>query len=408
MSRFQDIVGARCGRAVSVGEIVTLAVDNIYVQDGNAPTMARLLAQLGAHRDDIKLIPTVVFDHSTVAPTGAIANQMQVARDCSTSYGFRVVREGAGISHIYAAEQGLYQPDAIVLGSDSHTCAGGAFQCLSLGMGISDILHAMITGLTWVKVPRTVQVRVSGRLAPGVAVKDLALYLLSHLSFDKLVYCSIEFIGDTIRAMSLDAAQTLSSMAVEFGAKCCFLDRDPCPELPTVRPLRPEAGDIVLDIDAASVPYMICGPDSLDHIATLDALSGRRIDMCFLGSCTNGRLEDFAAFADALGDDGVADGLICQATPGSQAIYRSLIHTGILERLIAAGVVVTPPGCGPCAGVQGHIPHDGAAVLSTMNRNFKGRMGNRNASIYLCSPRVLAVAARLGRLPTTQEVCDAL
>jgi 3-isopropylmalate/(R)-2-methylmalate dehydratase large subunit len=408
MSVFQTIIESRLDAPVAEGDIVTVPVDRLYVQDGNAPTMARYLDELGACPADIRIAPLVVFDHSSTAPTAGISTQLALARQCARRFGFDIVREGSGISHAYAAEKKMFRPGSIVLGSDSHTCAGGAFQCLALGMGMSDILFAMLTGTTWLKIPQTRQIRVRGTLSPGVTAKDLVLFILAALPEESLSYTSIEFVGDTIHGLSDDAAQTLSSMAVDLGAKCCFLDRPATRDFPGLRKFHEDPSLFLLDIDAASVPCMVAAHGSAQKAVPLDELAGERVDMCFLGSCTNGRYDDFVAFTRALAGRTVARDVLCQAAPASSEVHLRLMQSGILEVLLRAGVLVTPAGCGPCAGVQGHIPHDGATVLSTMNRNFKGRMGNRNANIVLCSPVVLAHAAATGVIPTMREVADAL
>ena len=390
---------------VAPGDLVTVKIDRVYLQDGNSPTIARLfkLHEFSFVFDPHKI--GVFFDHSVIAPDKQIANRLREAERFVESFGLQKFRAGTGISHIVALEEGWYQPGTIVLGSDSHTCIGGVTQCLALGMGASDIAAAMVTGETWLRVPETVWLQVSGQPSRASRAKDVVLHLLSKFGQEKFLYKSVEWMGEWPQQLSLDSAATVTSMAVDMGAKCAFMPPGKGRPLELLPLNPPENGDSRrIELDVTNLPPMIARPHQPSNIVPLDACQGEKVDYVFIGSCTNSYLEDIAEVAAVFENALVHSDVYCLVTPGSKRIYRDAMRLGYIDTLLRAGAVVTPPGCSACLGTQGSIPASGDRVLTTMNRNFLGRMGNPEAEISLSSPLVAAHAAICGEFPNPDNL----
>lgn len=405
MTLAERIIANHAGSAeVAPGWLVTVNVDRIYVQDGNTPTVRRLFAEYGfrAVFDPERI--GIFFDHSVLSPEVAMTNRLREAEEFAASLGFRVFRAGSGISHVVAAEEGWFQPGTVVLGADSHTCTGGAVQCLALGMGASDVVAAMVTGRTWLRVPQTVWLELVGRPGPAAGAKDVMLAALARFGQQPFLYRSVEWHGEWIEGASEDSAATIANMTVEMGAKCAFLP--PRPARPDLAPIRPPPGDdspqLRLDIDG--LPPFVAAPHSPLGGRPIDECAGQAIDYVFVGSCANSRIEDLAEVARILDGAQVHPRVHCVVTPGSQRVFLDAIRLGLVERMIRAGALVVPPGCGACVGTQGTIPAADDRVLSTMNRNFQGRMGSPQAQIWLASPRVAAYTALLGRIPRASDL----
>lgn len=398
------IIAAHAGcDQVSVGDLVTVSVDKVYVQDGNSPTIAALYAK---HNLSQVFSPQDVgffFDHSVLVPNKTMADRLVEGRNFAAELGIQVFEQGQGISHVLAIEQGWFQPHNIVLGADSHTCTGGAVQSLALGMGASDVAAAMATGKTWLKVPETIWITVQGTPHLHVRARDLIFHILSKYGQSPFLYKAIEWSGEWVQNLSLDATCSLSSLGVELGAKCMFLppNNTHAFAMSEIHVLD-RAREIVVDMQ--DVKPMIVLPHNPKNAVSLDQASGTKIDYVFVGSCTNSRLEDLADVARVLKGNQVHQHVHCVITPGSQDVYLKAIEKGYIQSLVESGAIVSPPGCGACVGTQGSIPAGGANVLSTMNRNFKGRMGNPDASIHLSSPLIAAKTALLGQIPTLAEL----
>lgn len=406
MTLVEEIIATHAGRpAVSAGELVTAKVDRVYVQDGNSPTIRELFKKHGFNSVFDRERVGIFFDHSVIAPDKHIANRLRDAQDFANQLGVRVFRAGAGISHVVALEIGWFEPGTIVVGSDSHTCTGGATQCLALGMGASDIAAAMVTGKVWLQVPETIWLETIGEPGRFSGAKDVMLYLLAHMGQEHFLYKSIEWTGAFPERLSLDGAATVANLGVELGAKCMFLP--PGHGRPAgMRPIiSPEPGDPRrLRFDISDLPPMVAQPNSPANSVPLDDCKREKINYVFVGTCTNGRLEDIAEVARVLKTAKVHPDVYCLITPGSQQVYLDAIELGYVETLTRAGALVTPPGCSACLGTQGSIPASGDRVLSTMNRNFLGRMGNPEAAIYLASPLIAAHTAIRGDIPRLKDL----
>ncbi|HCN61932.1 MAG TPA: 3-isopropylmalate dehydratase large subunit [Pseudomonas sp.] len=393
-----------CGH-VTEGDLVTAKVDRVYLQDGNSPTICRLFERYGFHGVFDPERVAIFFDHSVIAPDKEIAARLREAQAFARRLGVKVYAAGEGISHVVALEEGWYEPGSLTVGSDSHTCTGGVNQCLALGMGASDCVAAMVTGEVWLRVPGTVWLDVIGTPSSNTHSRDVAFYILGRYGQSPFLYRSIEWMGGWFDELSLDACATVANLGVELGAKCAFLPAGKN-RSSMLRPIHPPAeGDPRrLKVDVEGLPPMISRPNSPQDVVLIDECKGTAINYVFIGTCTNGRLDDIAQAASVLSQGKVKAGVQCLVTPGSKKVFLEAIELGYIEALIRAGAIISPPGCSACLGTQGSIPATGDRVLSTMNRNFLGRMGNASAEIYLASPLVAAHAAIKGEIPSAREL----
>lgn len=384
---------------VEPGQLVTVRPDRVYVQDGNAPTVAKLYAEHGFDSvfDPAKV--SFVFDHSVLVANVDMADRMKEAEEFAERLHVDVQARGRGISHVIAAELGWFRPGALVLGSDSHTCVGGAFGALGLGMGASDITAAMVTGSAWLRVPETVVVEITGVPHRAARARDVLLTLLNRLGQEPFLYCAVEFSGPWARELDSDASASLASLGVELGAKCAFV-----PDAQGEIPAGTTDGLRTVHLDIEGLEPVVSVPHLPGKTAPLSEVAGTKIDYVFLGSCTNSRFEDIAEAAAVVSGEQVRPRTQFVVTPGSLDVYRRALAAGHIQTLLDAGAVVTPPGCGACVGTQGPIPARGDNILSTMNRNFRGRMGNPESNIYLSSPAIAATTALIGAIPDLDEV----
>lgn len=409
----EAIFSAHAGRAVKAGEFCVVDVDLVMATDGNGPLAIRILKEeLGASTvfDPDRIV--LVIDHCGPSPSEGAANLQKGMFTFARQTGARIFGPGEGISHVLLPEQRLVRPGMLVLGSDSHTITCGAVNCVGLGMGSTDIAVAMRTGRAWVQLPETVRIDLTGQLRPGVSGKDLALWLVKLLGVDGATYCSLEIAGEGLAGLTMDARLTVANMAIEAGAKCTLM---PCDAVCRSFVGEAAAGNAVpLPSDARFLTrYEICldeveplvaPPHDLTRICAIDSFVGTVIDMAFIGTCTNGRLDDLRVAARVLKRRKVAPGLRLVISPGSREVYLYALREGLIDVFIEAGAIVTPPGCGPCVGTHMGIPADGDVVISTANRNFKGRMGNARASVFLASPSVVAASAIVGAIAASKEV----
>jgi 3-isopropylmalate/(R)-2-methylmalate dehydratase large subunit len=407
MSIVEGIIAAHAGRdSVRPGDLVAARVDRVYVQDGNSPTIRELFKKHGFTSVFDKERVGIFFDHSVIAPDKHIANRLREAQEFAASLGVQVFRAGEGISHVVALDIGWYEPMTIVVGSDSHTCTGGAKQCLALGMGASDIAAAMVTGETWLRVPETVWLNTHGHPSRFATAKDVVLHVLATIPQDVFLYKAVEWAGAWAEGLSEDKAATVANLGVELGAKIAFLPPGPARPAGMRQIVPPASGDPRrIDVAIDGLPPMVALPNSPSNGVPLDKCQGQKIDYVFVGTCTNGRLEDMAEVARVLAMAPVHPNVYCLVTPGSKKVYLDALARGYVDTLTRAGALVTPPGCSACLGTQGSIPASGDRVLSTMNRNFLGRMGNPEAAIYLSSPLVAAHTAIRGEIPRIGDLC---
>lgn len=409
----EAIFSAHAGRAVKAGDFCVIDVDLVMATDGNGPLAIRILKEeLGANAvfDPDRVV--LVIDHCGPSPGEGAANLQKGLFAFARQTGARIFGPGEGVSHVLLPEQRLVRPGMLVLGSDSHTITYGAVNCVGLGMGSTDIAVAMRTGRAWVRLPETVRVDLTEQLRPGVSGKDLALWLVKLLGVDGATYCSLEIAGEGLAGLSMDARLTVANMAIEAGAKCTLM---PCDAVCRNFVGEAAAGNAVplpsnarflarYEICLDEVEPLLAPPHDLTRICAIDSFVGTAIDMAFIGTCTNGRLDDLRVAARVLKGRKVAPGLRLVVSPGSREVYLHALREGLIDIFIEAGAIVTPPGCGPCVGTHMGIPADRDVVISTANRNFKGRMGNARASVFLASPAVVTASAIAGAIATSKEV----
>ena len=411
MTITEKILAAHAGRErVTPGELIEVDVDLALANDITAPMAIRMFNELGAEevfdRDRVALVP----DHFVPNKDIASAQQVKLMREFAQRHRIRHFFElgETGIEHVILPEKGLVCPGDLVIGADSHTCTYGALGAFSAGMGSTDLGAILATGKTWLKVPSAIKLVYEGRCRPYVGGKDLILYTLGVLGVEGAVYKSLEFTGEVVDALSLSHRFTMANMAVEAGAKNGIFAADEQTrayiEARSDRPGRffksdPDAVyDREIRISVTDMESQVAIPHSPDHVKPISELDGIPLDQVFLGSCTNGRLEDLQEAAALLKGRKTAPGTRFIVIPGSPSIYRDAIKEGIIETFLEAGGVIGPPCCGPCLGGHMGILAEGERALSTSNRNFIGRMGHPKSEVYLASPAVAAASAVMGHI----------
>lgn len=367
---------------------------------------------------------SIIFDHRVPAESAKTAGNQKKIREFVEAQGiskFHDIRgDCGGICHQILPENGYVRPGSVVVGTDSHTTTHGALSAFAFGIGATEMASVWTLGVALnIEVPATIKVECRGGFAPYVAPKDLILYLIGMLTANGASFRVIEFHGDTIRQMSMDGRLVLCNMSVEAGATSGIVPADE----ETIRYLREETGiadeeavrwrpdadaryEQVLAVDTAGIEPQIACPHNVDRVKPVSQVQGIRTHQIVIGSCTNGRLEDIAAAAGILKGRKVHKGTRLLVFPASWRIYLRAMRQGFLADLAESGAVVMNPGCGPCLGVHQGALGDGEIALSTTNRNFKGRMGNPNAEVYLCSPQVAAASALYGEITDPRILID--
>ncbi|HVZ47434.1 MAG TPA: aconitase/3-isopropylmalate dehydratase large subunit family protein [Gemmatimonadaceae bacterium] len=411
----EQVLSARSGTDARAGDVVVCDVDVVLGTDGSGPMAIDYFGAMGGTR--LARPGTVFFslDHYAPPTTDATRAFHARIRAFAAAHGATVFGVGEGISHQLAAERGIVRPGTLLAGADSHAVTCGALNAFAIGVGSSDLAAAMLTGQAWLRVPQTIRVRLDGALGAGASAKDAALTLVAMLGADGADYHAIEFAGSGVATLGMDDRFVFSNLMVEAGAKAALFPFDACTEsylfaagvsASAYAPVASHAGaafagDRVLDLSA--IGPCVARPHAPDDVVVLADAAGTPVQMVFVGTCTGGRVADFHAMRRAFDAAGgrVAPGVQLVLTPASAPVLEALMHDGTLTHLIAAGADVTTVGCGACCGTSGVIPSDGATVLSTANRNFKGRMGAATARIFLASPAVCGAAAATGRIPSS-------
>ena len=404
----EKIIRHNTGKAVKPGDIVTVNVDRVMIHDIFIPFVADKFEEMGFQKlwDPDKVV--LIYDHLVPASQQDDTRHFHVGDVFAAKYGMKNVHRSDGICHQLMTEAGYVKPGNIVFGTDSHTTTYGCVGAFSSGIGYTEMASILGTGTMWIKVPETIKVVIDGELPENVMSKDIILRLIGDLRADGATYRALEFSGSTIENMSVASRMTMANMAIEAGAKCALFTPDEKTAAYCETELDEFQKSLVGDEDAVYmktmtykaedfVPVMAC-PSQVDKIRDVSELQGETIDQGFIGSCTNGRLEDLMAAAEVLKGKKVADFVKLIVTPASRKIYRQAIELGILDTLAEAGAIITHPGCGLCCGRTGGILTDGEKVVATNNRNFLGRMGTSKVQIYLASPKTAAACAIAGKI----------
>ncbi len=409
----EKILSSHSGQEVRANEIVVAVVDYVMGQDGTAPLAIRAFNEMGGLEVFDRERAAFVIDHSAPSPNEGVSALHKMMREFVREKGFRLYDIGEGVCHQVIPESGVVGPGSLVIGADSHTCTYGALNAFSTGVGSTDLAGGLISGRMWFKVPESIKFALSGALAPGVYSKDLILYLIGEVTADGATYLAAEFVGEAIAEMSQEARFTMSNMAIEMGAKAGLMEADGKTAAWlrrfTDREFQPVSADAdasyarVLEYDVALLEPQVARPHRVDNVAPLSQVAGKPVQQALIGTCTNGRLEDLRIAAGILGGRGVHRDVRLIVAPASRQVYLDAMAEGIIQTLVQAGAAVVTPGCGPCVGTHNGVPSDGETVISTANRNFKGRMGNSNAEIYLASPASVAASAVTGKITDPRE-----
>lgn len=412
----QKVLARHAGReTVLAGEIVFLKPDLLLSHDNTAAIIGKIsgeLAQYGVFDPSRHII---VLDHVIpAADEKAAINHARIreyVKQFHIPYFYDV---GQGVCHQIMMEKGHVQPGLLILGSDSHTCTYGAANAFAAGIDRTEAAALILTGETWLKVPHTIKIVLSGRLAPNVTAKDLILSIIGDLGADGANYCSVEYHGD-VDALSMDDRMTIANMGVEMGAKNSVFPFDKVTQEYLVRNKTGlELFETVwADADCeysrsftydmrAQVP-LVAMPHKVDKVVPVSIVEGQKIDQCLIGTCTNGRLVDFAQAAAILQGKKISSSCRLLLLPASRSVLQQALDSGIMQTLIDAGGILLPPGCGPCLGAHQGALAPGEVCLSTSNRNFKGRMGCADAEIFLASPATVATSALYGEIRDPQN-----
>jgi 3-isopropylmalate/(R)-2-methylmalate dehydratase large subunit len=411
----EKILSAKAGLDAKAGDVVICQADYALGTDGSAPMAIDYFTAMGGTRvfDPQRLV--FAFDHYVPAPSPATAALHKRLRDFAGVHGIRVWDVGEGIGHQLIVESGWATPGSLVVGADSHAVTYGALNSFSTGIGSSDLAAIMISGRIWLRVPESIKVRLEGSLPPGVYPKDAVLTLVKQLGADGASYQAVEFCGTGLKTLDLVDRLVLSNLAVEMGAKNGIFPADQFTrdylKGKTGAPFEPVEPDVdaqysrEITISLDSLTPQIALPHEVDRVVGIEDVIGTDVQMVYLGTCTGGRVRDFHQALQVLkAGKGIAPGVQVVVTPASRTELETLARDGTLADFISLGAVIVAPGCGSCCGTCGAIPGDGVNVISTANRNFKGRMGNSKSFIYLASPASCAAAAVRGRITDPREI----
>lgn len=398
------------------GEFVLAKVDLVLMNDITAPPAIEAFRKIGVEsvfdRSKIALVP----DHFTPNKDIESAMQVKMMRDFAREQGienfFEVGR--GGVEHALLPEKGLTLPGMLIVGADSHTCTYGAVNAFATGVGSTDAAYAMALGELWFKVPETIRVNLTGRMNPWVTGKDIILYLIGKIGVDGARYKALEFGGELLRDLSLDSRFTIANMAIEAGAKAGIFEPDSIleewassfePEPNLIYPDSDASYSEIIEINATDIDLQVAFPHLPSNTRSINEIKEKIfIDQVFIGSCTNGRIEDLRIAASILKGKKVAPNVRLIIIPATQEIYRQALKEGLIDIFIEAGAAVGTPTCGPCLGGHHGILAKGEKALSTSNRNFIGRMGHKQSEVYLSGPSVAAASAIAGYIVSPSEV----
>ncbi len=404
----EQILSHSIGRVVKPGELIIVEPDLVMGHDSLTPGIIKIMKER-LQIPNVRYPERAVFviDHVAPASTVGVANSQNVIRRYAAEQGVKLFDVGRGISHQVLIEEQMARPGMIVVGSDSHSTSYGAIGAFGSGLGSTDIALALATGQTWLRVPETIRVNVVGRFRPGVDAKDLALKIGRELSISGATYCSVEYHG--LEWLELAGRQTLSSMAIELGAKAGIVPpygeavaHFTVPEWLSFEEDATYARELTIDL--AKLEPQVAIPHAVDNVVDIGEVAGTKVDVVFLGTCTNGRYEDMRAAANLLAGRQLAPQMRLIVSPASRDALQLAIADDTLSILLGAGATLTTPGCGPCMGRHQGALGEGDVCLTTGNRNFKGRMGHPSSNIFLASPQVAAASALTGYITDPREV----
>ena len=403
-------------REVVPSQIVTVHPDHLLTHDNTAAIIQKIKPELEQYGVYSKSLPIIALDHVIPASSEKTASNHKIIREFVKNYKIKNFFDiGTGICHQLVIEKGLALPGKLILGSDSHTCSYGAIGAFSSGIDRTEAASLILTGETWLKVPNSIKINLNENLKKGVFAKDVILHIIGDISASGANYCSVEFHGN-ISQFSLDDRFTIANMGVEMGAKNAvfFVDDITKKFLSSIgisnnsyNPIYPDkdadySKELIYDLSDI-IPLVAC-PHTVDNVKPVTELVDIDIQQYLIGTCTNGRLSDLRIAANILKGKKIEQNVRLLILPASRDILQKALKEGIIETLVNSGAVILPPGCGPCLGAHQGVLAPGEKCLSTANRNFKGRMGCKEAEIYLASPATVAVSSLYGKITDPREV----
>ena len=409
MNITEKILSNKAGHEVTPGEIIEVDVDLAMSHDGTSPPAIKTFEKIANKVWNPDKI-AIVFDHNIPANTIGSAEFQKVARNFAKEQGItKLYTHGEGICHQVLPEKGLVEPGMVIVGADSHTCTYGAFGAFSTGMGATDIAMVYATGKTWFMVPESYRIEVNGTLPPNTVSKDIILKIIGDIGADGATYKSAEFCGETIDNLDVSSRMTISNMAIEMGAKNGIMEVNKA----TLNYIKERTGKGInqlnifksdkdslyekeFSFDVNDLEPQIACPNDVDNVHDISQVAGTHIDQGFIGSCTNGRLEDLKQAAKVLEGKKVHEDVRLIISPASSEIYKIALADGIIKTFLDSGAIVCNPGCGPCLGGHMGVLTEGEVSIATTNRNFKGRMGDPNSEVYLANAGVVASSAIAG------------
>ena len=412
----EKILASHAGLAqVRAGDIVVAKVDFAMVHDARAPNAIRMVGKMGAKTLPFASKTAWVLDHYSPPPTLEAAQGHTAMRNFAAEHGSVLYDIGDGICHQVLPEGGHLTCGDLIVGTDTHSVTYGAFNAFGTGIEGTDVSAVMATGKVWLRVPESVRVDLDGRLQPGVWAKDLTLYMLGRFGAEGLNYRAIEYVGSAVGAMEIDDRMTLANHAAELGAKAALLEADHKTlawlAAHGARPPQPVCADADalyaerIRIDVSGLAPQVARKHAVDDVVAAANVTGQKINFALIGTCTNGRLDDIRQAAAILKGKRLAKGVRMIVTPASRQIYLAAAREGLIEALTEAGASFEAAGCGTCVGITNHlIPGDREVVISSANRNFKGRLGNHESDIWLGSAATVAASALTGQITDPRTV----
>ncbi len=419
MNIIEKILANASGKKhVSPDDIVEANIDVAMTHDLTGPLAIKSFREIGAKKVWDKDKVVIILDHLVPASSVISAGLHKIVRNFAEEQGiknFYDVGRG-GVCHQVMPEKGHVRPGEVIVGSDSHTCTYGAFGAFATGIGSTEMAAVFATGKLWFRVPEVIKIDVTGKFQKWVTAKDMTLNIIGKIGADGAIYKGLEFGGSTIRDLTIDGRMVLCNMAVEMGAKAGIIEPDQKTldyvKARTDKPFNPVKSDPdatyerVVDVDISELEPQVAVPHQVDNIKPVTEIAGTEINQAFIGSCTNGRLEDLQSAAQIIKGKKIAQGVRLIVIPASQEIYLNAVNEGLIKAFMEAGATIGNPNCGPCLGGHMGIMADGEACISTSNRNFIGRMGSTKSFVYLASPATVAASALTGTITDPRKVME--
>ena len=410
----EKILSEHSGTDARAGDIVISDVDLAFVQDGTGPLTVTQFRACGFERLAHPQATILCLDHYAPSSDRELSDDHVLLRNFARDSGAVLSEVGEGVSHQVVAES-YAAPGQVIVGADSHSVTAGALAAFATGMGSTDVAVAFALGKTWLRVPESFRVVVRGTFPRGVYAKDLILWLIGKIGADGATYKSLEFSGEGLGRLTMSDRLTIANMAVEAGAKVGLFPADEATRSylesngrgRSFYPLQPDPDasyEQVIEIDASAMEPTLSRPHAVDNTAPVAEAAGTKVDQVYIGTCTNGRLEDLEVAASILGGRKRHPDTRLLVAPASRKVMLEALEAGYIQTLAEAGASILPPGCGPCVGSHQGVLGNAEVCLSTANRNFQGRMGNPEAFIYLASPATAAAAALVGAITDPREV----